>query len=126
MTTKEFIKMLEEADPTGEMHVRMNGGIPYLAEPKPGYWDGSYDYLDEDGNWVKSREGNKVDIWTMDVFDFVEKQMDIHGDDIAFSEIEKKIIFKGISDRDSNGFLNRVKNSYNELRKINEDIKNGK
>jgi hypothetical protein len=43
-----------------------------------------------------------------------------------FSEIEKKIIFKGISDRDSNGFLNRVKNSYNELRKINEDIKNEK
>jgi len=71
MKTKEFIKMLQEADPSGEAHIRMEGGIPRFAELKPGYWDGPYSYLDEDGNWVYSSEGNKVDIHCFDRYDYV-------------------------------------------------------
>jgi len=59
MKTSEFIKMLQEADPSGEAHIRMEGGIPRFAELKEGYWDGPYSYLDEEGNWVYSTEGNK-------------------------------------------------------------------
>lgn len=63
--------MLQEADPSGEAHIRMEGGIPRFAELKPGYWDGPYSYLDEDGNWVYSSEGNKVDIHCFDRYDYV-------------------------------------------------------
>ena len=70
MKTSEFIKMLQEADPSGEAHIRMDGGIPRFAELKEGYWDGPYSYLDDEGNWVYSTEGNKVDIHCVDRYDF--------------------------------------------------------
>lgn len=50
MTTSEFIKMLQDADPSGEAHIRMSGGVPKYAELKEGYWDGPYSYIDSDGN----------------------------------------------------------------------------
>lgn len=72
MKTKEFIKMLQDADPSGEAHIRMEGGIPRFAELKPGYWDGPYSYIDEDGNWNYSTQGDKVDIHCTEVDDFVD------------------------------------------------------
>lgn len=75
MKTSEFIKMLQEADPSGEAHVRMSGGVPKFAELKAGYWDGPYSYIDEDGNWTYSTEGNKVDIHCIDIDDFVDRQI---------------------------------------------------
>jgi hypothetical protein len=71
MKTSEFIKMLQEADPSGEAHIRMEGGIPRFAELKPGYWDGPYSYIDEDGNWMYSTAGDKVDIHCIDRYDYV-------------------------------------------------------
>jgi len=72
MKTKEFIEILQKADPSGEAHIRMpDGGIPYYAELKPGYWDGPYSYLDENGKWIYTIEGNKVDVWQRDKYDFV-------------------------------------------------------
>lgn len=76
MKTKDFIKLLQEADPSGEGHLRMYGGIPAFAEAKEGYWDGSYTYIDEDGNYVTSIEGYKVDIHSIDIDDFVEQHFD--------------------------------------------------
>jgi hypothetical protein len=76
MKTSEFIKMLQDADPTGEAHIRMNGGVPRFAEPKAGYWDGPYSYIDEDGNWNYSTEGTKVDIHCTDIYDFVDDMVD--------------------------------------------------
>ena len=35
MKTKDFIKMLQDADPSGELHVRMQGGIPRFAIRNP-------------------------------------------------------------------------------------------
>lgn len=78
MTTSEFIKMLQDADPSGNAHIRMEGGVPIFAELKAGYWDGPYSYIDEDGNYVYSTEGNKVDIHCRDVEDFVEYNFNIH------------------------------------------------
>ena len=74
MTTKELIEMLQKADPTGNAHIRMEGGIPWFAELKEGYWDGPYSYLDEDGNWVYTTKGDKVDLHMIDVYDFVVRQ----------------------------------------------------
>ena len=39
MTTSEFIKMLQKADPAGDSHIRMGDGVPFMAELKAGYWD---------------------------------------------------------------------------------------
>lgn len=76
MKTKDFIKMLQEADPTGEGYVRLpGGGAPWFAEPKEGYWDGPYQYLElgeekrfypHDSVLVTSTKGYKVDIHVMD------------------------------------------------------------
>ena len=77
MKTKDFIKMLQEEDPSGECHVRLNGDPIWFAEQKAGYWDGPYNYIKKgkDGKytWIASTKGHKVDIHTMDLFDFAER-----------------------------------------------------
>lgn len=93
MTTKEFIKMLTEADPTGEGHVRLYGGVPRFAESKPGYWDGAYQYIDEEGNFVTSIKGYKVDITCIEIEDFVSNLVNMHNPQ-NWEEIEKKIKFE--------------------------------
>jgi len=58
MTTGEFIKMLQEEDPSGKAHLRMDGGIPWFEECKAGYYDGPYSYIDENKNFVyKKKDG---------------------------------------------------------------------
>jgi hypothetical protein len=127
MTTKELIKMLQDADPTGEAHVRMSGGIPYLAEAKPGYWDGPYSYLDEDGNWVESSKGTKIDIWTMDIWDFVERQLDIN-EDAEFESIKEKIKFDLSGTKENNQkyridpLLKKAKEAFDEINRIQNRI----
>lgn len=76
LTTRDFIKMILEADPTGDAHVSLSGGAPYSATRMPGYWDGSYSYLDE-GIYVRSRAGYKVTIQTTSLIDVI---WDAEGD----------------------------------------------
>lgn len=98
MKTKDFIKMLQEADPSGEAHIRMEGGIPRFAELKPGYWDGPYSYLDEEGNWVYSTEGDKVDIHCLDRYDYVSDMFSTHNIP-TWEEVRSKFKFSlGYSD----------------------------
>ena len=78
MKTKDFIKMLQEADPEGEAHIRMTGGIPYYAELKEGYWDGPYSYIDDQGNYVYTTQGLKVDLYQKDIEEFVESAFNLH------------------------------------------------
>ena len=75
MTTKEFIKMLQEADPDGNAHVRMSGGVPVWAEHKEGYWDGPYSYINEEGKWVHTIANSKVDISCKEPTDMVEEAL---------------------------------------------------
>lgn len=91
MKTKDFIKMLQEADPQGEGFIRMEGGIPLFAEAKEGYWDGPYSYIDEEGNYVYSTEGYKVDIYCRDIWDFVQSIVD---ENTTWEEVESKFKFK--------------------------------
>lgn len=71
MKTKDFIKMLQKEDPTGECHVRLGGGAPQCAERKPGYWDGPYQYFDKDGNLVISIKEEKIDVHSVDWEEFI-------------------------------------------------------
>lgn len=93
MTTKEFIEILQEADPSGESHIRMEGGIPLFAELKEGYWDGPYSYIDKDGNYVYSSKGMKVDIYCCDIDGFIERNFDIH-DPTNWETIKNKFKFE--------------------------------
>ncbi len=65
MKTKDFIKMLQEEDPTGEGYLRFGSSDEAIVscESKPGYWDGMYSYFDkETKTWIKTTEGYKIDI----------------------------------------------------------------
>ena len=93
MKTKDFIKMLQDADPTGEHHVRINDGFPAFVELVEGYYDGSYNYIDDDGNFVRTNEDFKVDIQITTIDDFVEKHF-IENDPDNWKRIKSKIKFK--------------------------------
>jgi hypothetical protein len=92
MTTAEFIKMLQEADPSGESHIRMDGGIPRFAELKPGYWDGPYSYIDGNGKWNYSTKGSKVDIYCIEIDDFVYDMFSTYKIP-EWEEVSSKFIF---------------------------------
>ena len=119
MTTAEFIKILQEADPSGTAHIRMSGGIPRFAELKEGYWDGPYSYLDEEGRWVYSTEGCKVDIHCEEVYDYVSEMVDTYRAP-SWEEIEKRFIFKlGYSIESQrkereNGILKEAREAYED------------
>ncbi len=93
MKTKDFIAMLQKADPTGEGHLRMSGGVPTCAVDKPGYYDGPYEYIDDEGNFVISAAGYKVDIYTTDLEDFVYENTDEHDPD-SWEKIKAKLKFE--------------------------------
>ena len=99
MKTKDFIKMLQEVDPSGEGYIRIpeNTGAPWIAEKKDGSWDGPYAYFElldpENGNqWnnlklVISTTGYKIDIKPYDIQTLVWDQKG------NIDEIKKRICF---------------------------------
>ena len=121
MTTSQFIKMLQEADPSGEAHIRMEGGIPLFAELKPGYWDGPYEYIDEDDNYVTSTEKDKIDIHCLSIWDFIEQHTNL-----PWEEVKKKFKFKlnysgpQKSEREE-AILKKAKEAYDEHIKIENE-----
>jgi hypothetical protein len=124
MTTREFIKMLQEADPSGNAHIRMSGGVPRFAELKPGYWDGPYSYIDEDGNWTYSTEGEKIDIWSLEIDDFVSEMIDSYQIP-EWEEVKSKFKFKleysGPSSKErEDRILSIAKNAYDEYVKMHK------
>jgi hypothetical protein len=120
MKTKDFIKMLQEADPSGEMHIRMSDGIPFAAEPKPGYWDGPYSYIDDEKNWVYSTEGGKVDIHCMEIYDFVDNMFGSGSYNLpTWEEVSSKFRFElnysnGKNEEKIEYILKEAKETYNE------------
>ena len=71
MKTSQLVKLLQEADPTGDLEVYGAGGAIYDVERLPGYYDGSYSYIEteQDGetlkNYVISKANQKVYIDSM-------------------------------------------------------------
>jgi hypothetical protein len=120
MTTSEFIKILQEADPKGTAHIRMEGGIPHFAERKPGYWDGAYSYIDEDNNYVTSTEGDKIDIHCIDISIHVESLMSKHKD---LEDIKKKFVFNIGSNQDRvDRVMKEVESAYKDFKEMDDEM----
>jgi hypothetical protein len=121
MKTKDLIALLQREDPTGEAHVRLDCGVPIAVIAKPGYWDGPYAYLDEDGNYVISALNNKIDIYTIDLEGYVS---DLALDGMPWEEIKKKIKFEfscyqpHSSSEKKNRYLKSAKKVFDEVKKI--------
>ena len=125
MTTSEFIKLLQDADPDGTAHVRMDGGIPRFVELKEGYWDGPYSYINDKGEYVNSIKGLKVDIHYIDIENFVEDNYS-HGETV-WGDIEKLFKFelggyavKSQREEREQIILSKAKKHFDELYEINE------
>lgn len=82
MKTKELIKLLQEADPSGESTVNCNRDPIYAVEGLPGYYDGPYTELIRDDERQRQgfysvvgfrirRDGDKVRIQTMPLEDCI-------------------------------------------------------
>lgn len=129
MTTGEFIKILQKEDPSGTSHIRISGGIPYSAELKAGYWDGPYSYLDEDGNYVYTTEDSKVDVYCIDIWDFVERHINI-DDSNNWKTIEGKFKFKlgysvsaHVNER-IDGIMKEAREAFDQITEIHENSYN--
>lgn len=70
LTTNELIEVLKREDPSGKLYVRGVGSIVDV-ERLPGYWDGYYEYLDEDGYFHITRKGEKVNLVMYEWEDFI-------------------------------------------------------
>lgn len=129
MTTNEFIKMLQKADPSGNTHIRIDGrSIPVYAEYKDGYWDGPYSYKDENGNWVYSTKGSKIDIYCEDIDDFVYGMFGKNKIP-KFEEVSSKFKFEldnycieSQRKEKENIILKEAKESYDDCIKLYEEV----
>ena len=126
MKTKDFIKLLQEEDPKGESHIRINGNPIWFLDGKPGYWDGPYSYIEkgEDGKytWIQSTEGFKIDVTTIDMYTFAELY---RGD---WEEMKKHIEVKytycdNSREKEFMNFAEKQCESYNEIMDV---VKNDK
>ena len=71
MTTKEFIQLLEEEDPSGETHVRIGGAIESVEINH----DGVFSFLDKEGNMHFTSNGYRVTMKVKGKEDFVSKDL---------------------------------------------------
>lgn len=99
MKSKDIIKLLQKEDPTGETHVRFGRGELLGFERKPGYYDGAYTYKNEDGKFVITEKGEKIDAHFEDLDDII---WECHGDT---NKIMQQII---VETRDANSFVRDI------------------
>ncbi len=122
--------MLQEADPSGEGYLRFPDGVPTYAEPKEGYWDGAYTYI-EDDKFIFSTQGYKIDIYCTNSEDFICNQITYENcfDENLWETLSSKIEFnfsyaiaKQRQDR-INGILDSVKKEFDSIVQIHKDMK---
>ncbi len=122
--------MLNEADPSGEAFIRLPGGVPVFAELKAGYWDGAYDFIDEEGNFHKSTKEMKVDVYCVDIKEFVINNYD--RDNPNWEEIKGKLKFDyscflpQSREEKINRWLDIAKKQFDEIDEIYKNLKKKK
>ena len=127
MTTSEFIKLLQDEDPSGTAHIRMDGGFPKFAILKEAYYDGGYSYINGNNEYVTTnKSGSKIDIYCMDIDLFVETNMNIN---ITWEEIKNKFVFDFYGSEECvkeqcEWTLNKAKESFETWKEIYYNIDN--
>lgn len=80
MKTRELVRLLQEADPSGEAEANVDGCDIYQVYLEDGYYDGPYEVLIHDDNlkpyWTIvggqfRRDGKKVKIVTVSIHDAI-------------------------------------------------------
>jgi hypothetical protein len=91
MKTKDLIKELQEADPSGESQVEIgNGGALYGVQRLPGYYDGWGEYIVRDENGEKyflDYKNDKVRLYWWDLKEYIFDRLDNH-DEVNKAKIE--------------------------------------
>ena len=83
--------MLRAADPSGEgFIIDSDGEVPCYFESKPGYYDGAYSFIDDQGRIVFSTEEGKVDISSQGLTDAVWET------DYEMGRAKKQAIIDGV------------------------------
>jgi len=118
MKTKDFIKMLQEEDPSGEGYLRFNGDAPLYVEAKEGYWDGPYKYYDKEKELlVYTTAGYKVDVGCIDEFDIVWE----YGGNLEKVKDHIKVELGYVSDERTINFWNGIEEECIRAKKFQED-----
>lgn len=122
MKTKDFIKMLQEEDPSGEGYLRIGDGNPItFMTQKEGYWDGPYSYIEqgEDGKpiWVQTTKGYKVDVYSMDLYDFAERFQGNWEEVKKHIRVEYTYLDNGQKEKD---FLDHAKKECDEYKELKD------
>jgi hypothetical protein len=126
MTTSELINLLKEIDPDGTAHIRLPSGTPYHIELKDGILGVPYTYLDENGKFVLSTQGKKIEISTIDVRSFVEKN---YNDGLTWEELEKlfsfELTYRNQNEIDArvNTVLSHAKDIFDIIKRSRETVK---
>jgi hypothetical protein len=97
--TKELIKQLQEADPSGELEVNAAGEDILYVDRLPGYYDGCYEVIkrNDDGDTISievKTTGEKIIIKTEGIKDAIADNDDvkiIYDSDYAREHYEKRI-----------------------------------
>ncbi len=115
MRTKDFIKMLQEADPSGEAFVRIDGGAIVFCEKKAGYWDGPYEYIEND-KFIISTRHDKVDIRTTDYEDWIYN----HDGDYSSIELDFTYISE-VNKEKENRYQKKFEEASKEYKRFEEN-----
>lgn len=99
MKTKELIRLLQEADPSGEIEVCVENEDIFFVEKAPAYWDGRLEILIRDesikgynviGAKITSK-GKKLRIRTLSIDDAIFESPDMPVEiDVGSPEMEKR------------------------------------
>lgn len=120
MTTSELIDRLRAADPEGNTHISC-GGTFVDVYVEPGFYDGPYSYINEDGKYEISDKGNKVVIINKDLQDFVYDLVIDSREKPTLDEVFDKIIFN-IGKSSSERLKSKVEKYYKEALDILEEV----
>lgn len=115
MKSKDVIKQLQEIDPSGETHVCLWGNSALMSFAKlPGYYDGSYAYINDDGKHVVSRSGDKIIAYDYDVDYWVEE----HEGDI--DKVLEQFVLKGLPDHNKERVMSQIEKACKEYNDFEE------
>ena len=126
MKTKDLIKLLQEADPSGEGNVVVGNADIHFIEPQPAYYDGCMQVLIRDPalapyyNIVGAKyqgKGNKLNIHTLSISDAIANDPEI------------PIYYENLSADQTDRYRSRAESWRREvidIRNDNLDLKNSK